>query len=389
MPTLLSDIEQHSESNLSPNHLSLPTSALRIVHFVSSLKVGGMEHFVLRLAAAQKEHGHEVSVFALQGGPLADETERLGLPTNILPGQNKAARALNAALLLRRLRPDIAHAHNQTSLHYAVLAKRLAAAQVVMTNHGQGQGSPRTPSVKEWRHTDAIVAVSQAVAERMETPSVQDKIRVILNGITPTPPVRSREAVRSELRLSDKTVGIIVARIDGLKGHECLIRALAQLPKDAAGTLTMLIAGDGGQRENMAHLAGSLGLSDQQIRFLGFRSDVSDLLAAADFFVLPSLTEGLPLSVLEAMSQRLPIIATPVGGIPELVDDGTHGLLVPVNDSVALASAITTLSCDRCLRNRYGEAGHQRVISEFSFEAMTDQYEALYADLCPNPRGRH
>ena len=362
---------------------------LRIVHIVSSLKVGGMEHFVVRLAAAQKDGGHDVSILALQPGALAEEAAALGLRVNVLSGSNKVARAVRGALLLKRLGADVAHAHNQTSLHYAALAKRVSSAQVVMTNHGQGQGSPRTPSAAEWRRCDAAVAVSQAVAERMDAANVRTKLSVIRNGVRPASAPAGRAAVRAGLGIADETVvGIIVARIDGLKGHDGLLRALALLPADTAGRLTVLVAGDGVRRAEVEALARELNLGPDRVQFLGSRSDIPDLLGAADFFVLPSLTEGLPLSVLEAMAQRLPVIATPVGGIPELVENHQHGLLVPVGDAAALADAVTLLARDPATRQALGRRGQERVEREFSFDAMLSRYDELYQNLCLAPRSR-
>jgi glycosyltransferase involved in cell wall biosynthesis len=186
--------------------------------------------------------------------------------------------------------------------------------------------------------------------------------------------------VRAELCLGDEMTGIIVARVDRMKGHECLLRALGRL-RDAGLRLTLLVAGDGPERSNLETVAGQLRLGPEWVRFLGFRSDVSDLLCAADFFVLPSFTEGLPLSVLEAMAHRLPVVATPVGGIPEIVADGESGLLVPVNEPEALANAIARLAQDPSLRYALGEAGFRAARDRFSFDAMARQYEALYYRL--------
>jgi L-malate glycosyltransferase len=366
----------------SQNALVVASRPLRIVHLVSSLKVGGMEHFVLRIAQAQRAAGHAVSVMALQPGPLLDEAKRLGIPACVLGGTNRAVRAAKGACRLALLRPDILHAHNQTSLHYAALGKRVSRARVVMTNHGQGLGSARTPGAAEWRGTDAIVAVSNAVAGRMDTELLGAKITTVHNGVTFAEARRSRCDVRAELAIPEgRITGIIVARMDGMKGHDALLNALASLRR-ANVPLTMLIAGDGVEHGSMEKLAAQLGLGRSDVRFLGFRTDVPDLLAASDFFVLPSLTEGFPLSVLEAMSHGLPTVATDVGGIPELVTHGEHGLLVPVKSPDALADAMQALVEDADLRSRLGAAARKRVTEEFSFDEMARKYERLYYSLC-------
>jgi glycosyltransferase involved in cell wall biosynthesis len=349
-----------------------------IVHLVSSLQVGGMEQFVLRIAEEQRQQGHTVTVLALHDGPL--RAKEIGVPVIVLRDARRIGRGFQAALTMRRLHPHIAHAHNRSSLKYALLGKWLAGARVVMTRHGQ---DPRySPTRREWRQTDAVVAVSEAAAKvlRSDSPAYSDKVRVILNGVAFQPPQRRREEVRAELGLSEEPVGIIVARIDHQKGHDCLLEAAARLAKSGL-CVTLLIVGDGTARPEMESLAGKLGLRPEQIRFLGFRSDIPDLLAASDFFVLPSLNEGLPLSVLEAMAQGLPVVATPVGGIPEIILSNQHGLLVPVNDPSALAAALRTLVCDADLRHRLGGCGQERVREHFSFQKMAREYEALYANL--------
>lgn len=351
-----------------------------LVHVVSSLRVGGMEQFVLRVAAAQREAGDRVTILALQaGGDLEAQAAEHGISVQTLHG-NKIARVMQTGALFARLRPEIVHAHNPTTLHYALLGKRFCGAKVVVTCHGRGKGDTRLPSTAEWERADAVVGCSQAVAGEMRGAVGRTPLHVILNGITPTPPQRSRAEVRAELGLTDEVTGIVVARIDHLKGHDTLLQALAALRVFGTAPV-LLIVGDGAERAARETLARELRLSETQVRFLGFRSDVADLLAASDFFVLPSLTEGLPLSVLEAMAQRLPVVASAVGGIPELVTDGQEGLLVPPSDVDALTNALGRVTSDAALRDRFGAAGLTRVRSEFTFTEMLARYAALYESL--------
>ena len=331
-----------------------------------------MEHFVVRMAAAQRELGHQVTIMALQaGGALRAEAEALGLPVVELGGAGKGLRVLRGVTAFLRLRPDIIHVHNPTSLHYALIGKRVSGAKIALTAHGRGKGGGRAHGAESWAKTDAVVAVSRAVGRDMAAEVPANRLSVILNGVEPTPARRSRRDVRAELGIDDaETVGIIVARIDAMKGHDDLIAAWAKL--HAAGRrATLLIAGDGEARADREQLARDCGLDAQQVRFLGFRGDVPDLLGASDFFLLPSLTEGLPLSVLEAMSHGLPIVASDVGGIPELVTDGVHGLLVPPKRPDLLAAAIETVVADADLRERFGAAGQPRVTEDFRSTAWS------------------
>lgn len=352
---------------------------LRIVHLVSSLQVGGMEQFVLRLADEQSRRGHRVTVIGLQGGPLLEQARELGIAAQVLGGAHPLVRAARAAKSLAQLRPQIVHAHNPSALSYALLAKLGRRTRVIMTRHGQGA---KRISGLHWRCTDAVVAVSEAAAEAMREryPNRTDKITVILNGVQITGASQSRDEIRAALGLGGAVVGIIVARIDPLKGHDCLLRALATL-RDQGTRATLLVAGDGPEREKIQDLALQLGLTGHEIRFLGFRNDVLDLLSASDFFVLPSHTEGLPLSLLEAMAHRLPVVATPVGGIPEVIRDGHTGLLVPVNEPPALAQAIDRLCRDPAWRRTLGEAAYRDAVEHYSFGTMTERYEELYYRL--------
>jgi glycosyltransferase involved in cell wall biosynthesis len=365
----------------APGAVVSPRTPLRVLHIISSLQIGGLEQFAVRLAREQRSRGHDVAVMALQGGPLSAETEAFGVRALVLGGNNAPLRALRGAVRMALLRPHVVHAHNETTLHYASLAKMVTAARLVMTYHGRGRGGARRPRASEWRRTDAVVVVSEAVIPEIESPIVHGRISVIKNGVEASKPSCRREEIRARLELGDRPTGIIAARLDGLKGHDTLLRALARV-RQRSLPVTVLIAGDGAERPALETLARDLGLGGESVRFLGFRSDVGDLLAAADFFVLPSLTEGLPLSILEAMSHGLPIIATPVGGIPEVVRDGEEGVLVPVGDEAVLAAAISRLAGDSDAARRLGRCGRERVRTEFSFERMTAEYDRLYHRLC-------
>lgn len=355
-------------------------SKLRIVHAVSSLNGGGMEHFVLRLAEAQRRHGHDASILALRGGPLEELARQRGLPLTVLGGPKLPRVARGVAAMVSR-RPDVIHAHNPTSLHYATLGKLLTRARLVFTDHAQTRGIIRVPSSFEWRQTDAVVGCSQDTADKSGAVGVAANISAIHNGIDITNGSRrSREEVRAELGYRDELLGIMPAAFHRVKGHDVLLKALGRL-KERGVAVTVLVVGDGDERDAIHALAKELGLGDDRARFLGFRKDVPDLLMAADFFVLPSRMEGLPLAVLEAMARGLPVVVTPVGGVPEVVGNEQHGFLVPVDDHEALADAMEKLARDPALGRRLGEAGHERVRDDFSFERMTRKYERLYFSL--------
>ena len=353
---------------------------LQIVHAVSSLEVGGMEQLVIQMAAAQQGRGRRVGIMALRGGGLLTEADRLGVNAVVIGAETRVQRGWRGISYMRKWRPQIIHAHNSTSLHYAMLGRFAARSRVLMTFHGEGKGPGRMPRRLEWRNTDVVVAVSEQASQRMYWPK-QVRSVVIRNGVAPlNQPLRNRDQVRRSLELGDEAVGIIVARLDHLKGHRTLLEAIALLKAQGVKS-TILMAGDGNERGALEAQARHLGLGSEQVRFLGLRLDVPDLLGAADFFVLPSLTEGLPLSVLEAMRHGLATIATPVGGIPDLITDGVEGLLVPTEAPAALADAIRRFIDDPALRAHLGASARRRVLTEFSFDKMLDSYDELYETL--------
>jgi L-malate glycosyltransferase len=364
---------------------------LRIVHLVSSLNMGGLEQFAVRMAHAQRKRGHDASLLTLHDGQLRADAEKLGIPIVLLGGAEsesglarltqKVTRVGRGVLTLRRLSADIVHAHNPVTLHYAHLSKIGGSSKVVLTCHGRGKNEMKPPTPEQWRKTDAVIAVSQAVMNDTTDAHSARICQVIRNGVEPTPPQRNRGEVRAELGLSaERCVGLLAARIDHLKGHEVLLDALAILKRRGL-EFTMLFAGDGKERSAREARAQELGLTPDDVRFLGFRSDIADLLGVSDIFVLPSFSEGLPLSVLEGMAQGLPIVATTVGGIPEVVTQNQEGILVPPKDADALADALAHVVQDAELRKTLGKAGKCRVADEFTFAGMLDAYDMIYKNV--------
>jgi L-malate glycosyltransferase len=345
---------------------------------MSSLVGGGLEHFVLRLAEAQRRRGHDASVLSIKGGPLLDTAREKRVPVTILAGPTRGRRILQAVAHFARRRPDVVHAHNPTVLQYGAIGRLAGGARLVVTDHGQTKGIVRVGSAFEWRLTSAVTAVSDDTRRHARDIGYTGDPEVVYNGVDFTPSKRARAEVRAELGLDDaRVVGVNAASFYPVKAQGVLVRAAAELARRGA-PITLLLAGEGVELQRVEALAKELGVGPDRVRFLGFRDDIADLLAASDFFVLPSRAEGFPMSVLEAMSHGLPVVVTPVGGNPELVTSGVHGYLVPVDDAVALAAAMETVAADEALRRRLGDAGRARVTDAFSFERTTDAYEAIY-----------
>ena len=277
------------------------------------------------------------------------------------------------------------HSHEFTMAFYGAAAARWLHKPHVITMHG-GQrvlSHWRRRIAFRWsmRRSRAVAAVSGATRQLFldALHLSPDAITVVHNGIVPPPP-GDPAAVRRELGLAEREILIVsVGNLYPVKGHVVLLEALVEL---AARTdlppWRMALAGRGRETERLKQFAAEHGLT--RVHFLGHRSDVPDILAAANVWVMPSLSEGLPLALLEAMSAGKAIAASAVGGIPEVIVSERDGLLVPPRDPPALAAALGRLIASPELRARLGHAAQQRATSQFSVARMTDDYERLYAD---------
>ena len=352
---------------------------MRVVHVLSSLSVGGMERFVLRLAREQRRVGHTVKVIALRGGPLFSELAPSDADVFVARG-GRVERFVSVMRTILAAAPHVIHAHNPTCLHYAVPGKLATRARLLMTDHAQGHGLPRMPTAFERRCVDAIAAVSRHTAAHPIAPDFRDKTVVIHNGVECASVQPDRDNRRRLAGVASRFVGVMPASLKPIKGHRVLLESIAIL-KQRNIPVTMLLAGEGPEDAALRRRASELALTDQDVQFLGFRADIPALLDLADFMVLPSLSEGLPLSILEAMSQGTPVVASAVGGIPEVITDAVNGLLVPPSDPDRLAGAIGTLFENPDLRRRVVAEARRTAESDFSFDTMRQRYEGLYLRL--------
>jgi glycosyltransferase involved in cell wall biosynthesis len=288
---------------------------------------------------------------------------------------------------IRKYGIDLIHSHLPGQNFYSCIAGTLTRCKTLVTYHGPVEfqdGESAKGKAKLWfvRNTaDRAVVVCKMVKDILVKYGFQgDRISVIYNGIDPQPyMVQSKGTLRSELGLGpeDKLVGMI-ANVRQSKGYEYYVKACAKVCKDDS-TITFLAIGD--VNEQLAvpikALHARLALGDR-FRFLGFRSDVSEILKELDIFVLASTSEGMPLSILEAMAAGKPVVSTNCGGIPEIVDHGHTGLLVPPSDPGALAAAIGELLADHAKAMRLGTNAQLKFQKEFTLCRMIERYEQLY-----------
>jgi glycosyltransferase involved in cell wall biosynthesis len=351
---------------------------LRVVHTVLQLDTGGMEKLLVEFARHADRSRFDLHFVSLTTrGRVADEIEALGWPVTALqtPQGLRPGLVLKLAKLFRRLGADIVHAHNSKPLIYCGPAARLAGVRpVVYTRHGTRQGARRGETIlyRLAVHTaDRAVCVSEDNSRLCVRDGVAaHRVHKVWNGID-----TNRFAFVGP---NPGGPAVMVGRLSPEKNVETLLRAVPLITQ-ARPDFRLEIAGDGVCLPALKALARELDLGDR-VAFLGDVRDVPSLLARASMCVLPSLTEGISLVLLEAMARGLPVVATRVGGNPEVVSDDETGLLVPAGAPEQLAAAILRLHADPDLGRKMGEAGRGRVEAHFDVRQMVAGYESIYDD---------
>lgn len=337
-----------------------------------------LRHFLLPLMRAIRARGHEVIGACAEGALLDDVREEgfrvVGLPLERTMSPAAHWRALRAMVALCRAeKPDLVHAHMPISGFLARVAARATGVPcIAYTCHGFWFNVPGAPPRRaagfamEWvggHLTDVYMTVSEKEAADARRLGINPRAVAVGNGRDPAifhPDTATRNRIRAELGVTDQqVVALAVSRLVRPKGYPELADAMR-----AARNVQLWVAGerlDSDRGDDMAALLAASGLGGR-LRMLGYRDDVPALLAAADIFVLPSYTEALPMTVIEAMLTGLPVIASDIPGPREQVVDGETGLLVPPRDSGPLAEALRRLACDPDLRERMGAAGRARAL---------------------------
>ncbi|WP_437794404.1 glycosyltransferase [Sorangium sp. So ce693] len=363
---------------------------LAIAHVVSSFQTGGAEQVVVDLAASQRAAGHDVLAVAIAedpDGPRAEQLRRRGVEVRLVPkcpGFDATLTARLAALFATK-GVMLVHAHNHLSLIYAAPAGWLHRVPVIHTKHGVSQDMHGRRWLRRAASAfvDAHVAVSQPTAAVVLGRREVDppKLHVVVNGVdlsrfAPDPAARAR--VRAELAIPrDAWVVGSVGRLSPVKNHALLVRAAAtSLPRNGR----VLLVGEGAERGRLDALARELGVSER-VLFAGERHDVPALLAALDVFALPSLSEGLPLALLEAMAAGLPAVATDVGGVSTVLVHGETGYLVPSDEVAPLAARLSELHANPARAAQMGRCGRMLALRRHSAIRMAERYMDLYALL--------
>ena len=359
---------------------------MRLLYLIDSLAGGGAESVLANLVNYLAQHEPQVTCEVATLYPTAGK---------YLAGKNFAIHCLGLdskydfrgwerlKALVSKNRYDVVHTHLFPANYYAAAVLRHFPASIwLYTEHNVWNRRRRFPALRMvenvvYARFRRIIAVSELVAASLRRwlPSLASKVVMIPNGV---PMSAFQQKTWCARDLTERTV-LFAGRLEYVKGVDILLRAFAKFPSPT----TLLLAGDGAQRETLERLTLDLELSSS-VKFLGFRSDIAALMREADCVVLPSRWEGLPMVMLEAMALGTPVIASAVGGIPEVIEDDITGWLVPPEDVDSLAGALLQALTDTEKAQRIAVAAHARIKTDYSVEVLARRTLALYHQLLNN-----
>lgn len=371
---------------------------MKVLHVVINGEIAGGQRVCLQIIEALLDKGHQALVVSPTKGPLVDLLKEKGIPVFFLPFEKTYSfhRAFQLSKLIRRERVDIVHTHGMVPLNVqARIAAKLAGIPCISHIHIANVFNSN-PLIRGYQifldnltssFCRTLIAVSRSTKESLVKQGIpENRVTVVPNGVDPgkARPRRSREEIFQEFRIepNKRLVGMI-GRLCPTKGQEEFLKAVTMI-KDEAPDVIWVIAGKdiefGGKYEKkLKNLARDLGLNGSVI-FAGHQEDPDSLLNAMDLFVLPSKREGLPLVVLEAMALKKPVIATRVDGVPELIEDGRTGVLVPPAEPAPLAEAMLKLLNAPDKAMNLGEAGYMRARRDFCASEMIQRILSLYQE---------
>lgn len=369
-------------------------AAAHLLYVITDLEVGGVPLHLHRLVAEMTRRGYTASVVSLAPpGPVADQLRLDGVTVFSCEGQGgRDFRVIGRlAEVMKPERPDIVHA----MLFHANFAARRAGKKAGISPNRILCEIQTVEVERRWhlwvdrfthRGCRLTIGNSPSVIEHLARAAriPRDRLHLVQGGIdlarvTDSPPL---DRARLPAPMGAKLV-LWTGRLDPIKGLSTLLKALAQV--DPGQSAHLLLAGDGPLRDDLEREALALGIEDR-MHVLGVRRDVPSLLHSVDLFVFPSRTEGLPNALLEAMAAGLPIITTDVPGCRDLIDDGQTGLIVPRDDTSALAGAIDRLLRDDDLAARLGAQAHRKVSASWHINTTFDAYDALYRQVLASAR---
>jgi glycosyltransferase involved in cell wall biosynthesis len=367
--------------------------AMRVMFLSTSMGMGGADKQLLSAAQLMHAQGHDVCIVSLtELGPMGLEARSQGIRTESLDmrrGVPDPRGLIRLIRLVRAWKPDVLHSH---MVHANLMARavRVFARVPVMvsTIHNIYEGGPLWMAAYRISNglVDHMTIISEAAADRFVNERIvpRELLTCVPNGVD-TERFRqvapeTREALRASIGVNDRFVWLAVGRFEIAKDYPNMLHAFAQVCQRDSNAVLLLV-GHGSLQQETESLAQSLGLGDR-IHFLGVRSDVPEVMAAADGYVMSSAWEGMPIALLEAAAAGLPIVATRVGGNHEVVRDGESGFLVPPRDSEALGQAMLRLMEQTPERRReMGERGREHVRVHYGLGRVVERWQDLYRQV--------
>jgi sugar transferase (PEP-CTERM/EpsH1 system associated) len=369
-----------------------------VLHLTYAFNVGGLETLLVECINRMPAERYRHALVCLTGiSPFADRINQPDVELIALhkPPGNSLRTHGDLWKVLKRLRPAILHTYNLAAFEYNFTAALAGVPIRIHAEHGRDASDPHGLNVKHnsmrrWLSpfVDCFIAVSDDLHRWLgEVVRIApSRIRMIKNGVdTSQFSSTTTAASGSPWHVDDIVIGT-VSRIQDVKNHRGLLEAfmaLRALHPELAPRLRLSIIGDGPLFDTLRAQVKAAGL-DAVVWLAGARSDIAALLHSFTIFTLPSLAEGTPVSLLEAMACALPVVAARVGGIPEVIQDGVHGILANPTDANALAVALGRYASDPLLRRTHGDAARLRIEHQYSMGAMLGQYLDLYDGLCRN-----
>jgi glycosyltransferase involved in cell wall biosynthesis len=355
------------------------------VHIDTARTWRGGQNQVMQLVTGLESLGHRTWLVAHARGELKRRAQEGMRFVGFAPrSEFDVQAAWQLGRILRDVKPDVLHAHDPMGVALAAMALQMqdgstVTPYVVAARRVDFHLKRHAFSRWKYRHVHMFIAASRTIGDILEADGIpRDRIAIVHDGVN-VGLIDKQDAVDARatfwLPHGAPVIGNVAALV-AHKGQKHLVAAAARVVREVPDA-RFLIVGDGELREPLEKQIKSLAL-ERHVLLTGFRPDALGLMKSFDLFVMSSVTEGLGSAVLEAMACRRAVVATRAGGLPESVDDGTTGLLVPVNDEPALADAIVTLLRDPERRRAMGEAGHARVEAEFSVDTMVQDTISVY-----------
>jgi len=372
-----------------------------VCHVIHALGLGGAERLVDQMVRRMSDRYRCVVATLDDIGEIGEQLKADGVPVTCLEREAgidlKCARRLEQFADLHGV--QILHAHQYTPFFQSMLSRGLTGQRpVVFTEHGRHH--PDVPCAKRilanrlmLRRKDRLIACGGAVRDALVRNEglPRHRVDVIYNGVDleelQAPAMDARPAIRGEFSFRDDDFVVVqIARLHSLKDHGTALRTMARI-RNTRPTPRLLIVGEGDEREAIEREIREQDLSEH-VRLAGSRNDVADILAASDAFLLTSISEGIPLTIIEAMAAERPVVATRVGGVAEMVRQNLNGYLAPAGADAELAEALRHLQQDPCLRRGMGEVGRHVAEDRFSLNSMLTSYVQVYDQIVRPSRSR-